>query len=559
MFQSQRDNPSNLTAVTPRLRPWALSATLLLFATLLLTAALPACQQTPTAETGEDQELVSKTALERDLSFEGMVYVSETASDATILSAIQQQTRSMFGPLRIANVSLAKRELADIKIAATTKEPVTVVNPKLASQTKMQRVRYKYTDKGIAPKTMARKSSLALGVLCGNYQSQSARILKECTANDKHDLDFASDLWYVFDPSRNACRTAMNGEQKAIDTVRKAKAVVAGQVVQEELDRLYQPVTVRLAPGKSTSGQIWPEYSRLWAGGIEKDKIILALVNGEIDHPPPGQAHHVTDDSGYLEMMEEMEVIFKARPNLKITVTDPPMDLSKLTANGKSVTGATFQQFVQWQLHDSGYPATITTAADRLALRKAVGDALFKRWVTLEETVTVKIGSATARKVTIRINQFFGASEANTPHKRAIGGADVILYNGHSYIGSGPWDPDLYSAAHFPKSYQIFFIDSCISYNYYNQDYFKLKANGSKDLETITNGLESFAGGSGAGLGRFLVALIGGKQPSYLDLLTVAGSEGPAYDWGKDALRVVDGEVDNAYKPTVTPIVVTLP
>ncbi|MSQ82257.1 MAG: hypothetical protein EXR77_04970 [Myxococcales bacterium] len=527
-------------------------------APLVFALAVPACEQPPTAETGDDQELVSVTALERDLSFEGMVYVSETASEQTILSAVQQQTRTLFGPLRIANVGVAKKELADIKIAATTKEAVTVVNPKAGSNAKMVRVRYKFTDKGIVPKTMARKSSLALGVLCGNYSAQADRVLKECTANDKDAQEMRSDLWYVFDPSRSACRTAMNGEQKAIDSVGKAKAVKAGQVVQEELDRLYQPLTVRLAPGKSTNGQIWPEYSRLWAGGIEKDKVIIALVNGEIDHPEPGQAHHVIDDSGYLEMMEQMDVLLVARPNLKITATDPPTDLSKFTVNGKSVVGATFGQFIQWQLADSGYPSGFT-AADKLALRKAVGEALFKRWVTLEESVMVKIGSAAARKVTIRINQFFGAGETNTPHKRAIGKSDVILYNGHSYIGSGPWDPELYTAANFPKSYQIFFIDSCISYNYYNQDYFKLKANGSQDLETITNGLESFAGGSGAGLGRFLVALLGGKQPSYLDLLKVSGTQGPAYDWGKDALRVVDGEADNSYKPTTTPIVVTGP
>ncbi len=526
---------------------------------LAVTAASAwGCEAEQATEAGEDQELVSQTALERDLSFEGMVYVSETASESTILDAVRKQTRTVFGPLRTANVSVAKRELADIKIAATSKEVVSVVNPKAGGAAKLQRVRYKFTDKGIVPKTMSRKSSLALGALCGDYQLQADKILKDCTANDKHDQDFRTDLWYVFNPSRNGCKTAMNGEQKAIDAVKVAKSVKAGQIVQEEVDRLYLPMTVRLAPGKSTSGQIWPEYQRLWTGGVEKDKIIVALVNGEIDHPEPGQAHHVIDDSGYAEMMEEMQTLFNARPNLKIVATDPPKDLSTFTVNGKPVTGATFQKFVQWELDRSGFPAGFSST-DQLALRKAVGEALMKRWVTLEETVTVKIGSAVPRKVTIRINQFFGAGESNGPHKRAIQKSDVILYNGHSYIGSGPWDPELYGPSDFPKSYQIFFIDSCISYNYYNQDYFKLKTNGSKDLETITNGLESFSGGSGAGLGRFLVGLLSGKQPSYLDLLKMAGTEGPAYDWGKDALRVVDGEADNTYKPTATPITVTAP
>ena len=520
--------------------------------------------ETPAVEEGEDQELISVTALERKLSFEGMVYVAESASEAAILDAVQRQTQTAFGPLRLANVAVGKRELkdikaADLKISATSKETVQVLDPKPGAPAKLLRVRYKFEDTAIAPKTMARRSSLALGLMNGNYAKLSERVLKECTNNDSHDREMADALWYVFNPSLAGCRKVMNEEQKAIDGVRATKLATKLQVVQAELDRLYVPMTVRLAPGKSTSGQIWPEYQRLWAGGVEKDKLVVALINGEIDHAEPGQQRHVIDDSGYQEMMEQMEVILNARPGLKIVASDPPTDFATLAAGSKTVKNGTFQQFVQWELHGTGFPPDVTSSADRLALRKAVGDKLFKRWVSLEQLVTVKIGTAAARKVTIRVNQFYGAGSTETPHRRAIQKSDVILYNGHSYIGSGPWDPERYTASDFPKSYQMFFIDSCISYNYYNKDYFALKANGSRDLETITNGLESFSGGSGAGLGRFLASLLSGKQPSYLELLKVAGTEGPAYDWGKDALRVVDGEADNVYKPSVTPITVTLP
>lgn len=53
---------------------------------------------------------------------------------------------------------------------------------------------------------------------------------------------------------------------------------------------------------------------------------------------------------------------------------------------------------------------------------------------------------------------------------------------------------------------------------------------------------------SGYALGRFVSTLVDGTQASYLDLLDAASDT--------DALRVVDGEVDNTYRPTKTPIAV---
>jgi hypothetical protein len=53
--------------------------------------------------------------------------------------------------------------------------------------------------------------------------------------------------------------------------------------------------------------------------------------------------------------------------------------------------------------------------------------------------------------------------------------------------------------------------------------------------------------------------LLDGTQKSYLELLADAGTDGSSYDWGRDALRVVDGELDNVYKPSQTPIEVVTP
>ena len=77
------------------------------------------------------------------------------------------------------------------------------------------------------------------------------------------------------------------------------------------------------------------------------------------------------------------------------------------------------------------------------------------------------------------------------------------------------------------------------------------------NLDMVTNGLESWVNGSGPAMGRLVASVVDGKQNSYSSILKAAAFDYQAYDWGKDALRVVDGESDNTYKKTKTPIIVT--
>ncbi len=77
------------------------------------------------------------------------------------------------------------------------------------------------------------------------------------------------------------------------------------------------------------------------------------------------------------------------------------------------------------------------------------------------------------------------------------------------------------------------------------------------DLDPITHGLESFSDGAGAAPGHFVNALISGEPPSYEKLLAAASTTGTGYAWGKDALRVVDGDIDNQYDPAKKRIRVT--
>ena len=512
------------------------------------------CAGDQTAAQGDD--LTSVTARERVLTFEGYVYVHPDSSDSAILEAVRQQTRTAFGALRTQNVAVGDRELAGVDTSTFLRESLELVEDGDSYET--LRVRYSYTGRAVVPKPMARRSALSLGLLHGDYPAQAERVLIECTPNTSEDAEMLTDIWYVFNPALDSCKQAMTAEQRAIDLDRQGLDKPERQVVPSELERLYIPMTAKLAAAPATNKKLSPEYDRLWQGGIEPGILSVALVNGLIDHGEPGGSSYVVDDPGYWEMMEEMDQILQARPNLKLVAAEPPTDLSTFTVSGKTIDGLTFQSFVDWEIYQWGFPSWMN-AEQKLDLRRNVANRLLHRWLTFEETVLVSIDGAPAEPVTIRIRQYFGAEEDEAPYLRAVREHDVFLYNGHSYIGEGPLDPENFDDADFPESYQLLFIDSCLSFNYYNKDYFAYKERGSQDLDIITNGLESFADGAGAAQGRFVAALLSGTQPTYLNLLEIAATTGSDYAWGKDALRVVDGELDNVYREKDTPIVVTSP
>jgi len=94
-------------------------------------------------------------------------------------------------------------------------------------------------------------------------------------------------------------------------------------------------------------------------------------------------------------------------------------------------------------------------------------------------------------------------------------------------------------------------MDGCVSYNYYHKDYIPLKQGGTKNLDLVTNGLEAPAWRGGTANGKFLVALLDGARSSYRDLLVAARDT--------EAMRVVDGELDNEFAPSsaATKVIIT--
>ncbi|MBS2018564.1 MAG: hypothetical protein JST00_37205 [Deltaproteobacteria bacterium] len=518
---------------------------------LATSAVACASESEEPAVAGDEDDITSLTARARKLTFAGYVYVEEGTSDAMIVSEVKRQTQSAFGALREANIGVNSRELKDVDPSTFLKTPVSVVdtaNPGAAPK-KMTKVTYTFTDDAVVPVPMARRTAITLGLLGRNYQGQSGRVVEECTSGDQHAREFQGSVWYVFNPTLSNCKSAMKAEREKIDADRRGLA--AGQVPKSEVDRLYIPMTARL---KATTTQLtgkFPEYDRLYSGGVEPGKLVIGMVSGMMADWAAGERHEVYEDQGYEMWYGGLREIFKARAGFRLTGVEGVQDPLSYKVGTSTVRFGSFDEMIAFEL-DNRNPAGVTYA-NRNELRKVIANTLVRHFVTFEAPATVKIG-ADEKPLTIKLQTYFGAETDSTPHKRAIKTSDIFVYNGHSYIGYGPLDPSRFQPSDFPNSYQVLMINGCVSYNYYEKDYVPLKPGGTQNLDLVTNGLESWVNESGEAMGRFVGSFIDGKINNYEAILKNSQFTYYGYDWGMDALRVVDGEADNKFTPTRTPI-----
>jgi hypothetical protein len=514
---------------------------------LASTAACTADSSDAEDPAGDEEDLTSVTARSRTLTFVGTVYVAANADDATIMSTVRTQAQTAFGPLRTSDIAVNSRELKEIDASTFVKRPVKVIDPSVANDPgrDMLEVKYTYKDNAVVDVRYARRTAVPLALMSPGYRSQLDRILQECTPNDEHSREFLSSAWYVFEPRLPQCQEAMRKEQQKIDADRAKLTDPRSQVAKSDVDRLYLPIQAKLGADKTNKGKSYPDYHRLYRGGVQPNKLVISLVYGNIDHDNNGGP---SGDFNWGELMTTLSEVMDAGGELKLVAgPNTQADLSSFTlASGKKVQNPSFKDLVK--LHGGGDSLGLSYS-DKRDLEKQFAERIFKKWLTVERQVKVKIGDEAPRDFGVQFLVYFGADSDSRPHKFATKNSDVFLYNGHSYIGFGPLDPRNFTKDDFADGYQILWIDGCVSYNYYEKDYIPLKTNGTKDLDLITNGIEAPSWRSGHAMGQFLVTLLNGNGASYRDLLLAAQDT--------EALRVVDGELDNTYSPSRYPITVT--
>ncbi len=512
-----------------------------LLSVLTVVGILAGCTGDASEAEGEE-DLTSLTARQRVLTFEGVVYVPKNASDRTIEEAAKAQARTAFGALLHSEVSVQSREVQAVDTASFRKREVKVVDTDVEGDAgrDMLEVRYKYKDNAVVPVALSRHTGLSLALVGPGAERNVEDVITSCTKNDAETRKDVRDgfLWYVFDAGLSTCRRLMEREGRAIDAANRKLSDRRNMVSKLATERLVLPTTMELARAATATHATYPEYDKLFGGGIDPNALNVSIIVGRVEH------HHVeaTKDLGYYEYILGFDTLFKEHPEFELTNIEPQENITVATVNDKRYDGLTFQNIQDWTIRDK-WPDGVRVA-DRRGLSVAIAKKLDNHWLTFEKRVKLSKNDGSPRDFTLRLHALFGAEEDPTPHKRAIKTTDVFLYSGHSYIGYGPLDPSNFRASSFPDSYQLFFFNSCVSYNYYEKDFFNLKPGGSKGVDIITNGIEVIINDGGIANGRFLARLMDGSMPSYQKLLEAASMS--------DALRVVDGEVDNRYHPDRT-------
>jgi hypothetical protein len=175
-------------------------------------------------------------------------------------------------------------------------------------------------------------------------------------------------------------------------------------------------------------------------------------------------------------------------------------------------------------------------------------------------TVTV---AGQTRQMTVEVRSFWGLEDDGTADTKqravwryleAFWYGDVFAYAGHSHFGHGPLEPTNYGAGNFPDRYQVMLVNSCLSYNYYDLDFIGMHAGGSRNLEVVMNGLPAYWNGMGESTAKYLIALLDGSNKSWAQLLDAMRINEP---WGENSyepMRGVNGELDNVFDGTKTPI-----
>ncbi len=504
-------------------------------------------EDTSGADAVDPDEITGQNAVGRTMTMTGHVLVSPTASESTIVEAVRRQTRTVFGPLRSINASLDDREVRTIDARTFVREMVQVVdteNPSAAPRP-MLRVRYTYTGRGVVHKSMASRRSLSSTTLFGDYYGQATEIIAQCT-DDPHAREFgASGLWYMFNPTVSGCASRIRAEVSAIDGATRKLSDRRTQVSAVEAARRFLPVTIKLEAIRGARTTTYPEYDHL-LGARDPSKreahvyAFLGVIGDREDDP--------TDD-GYREMFYFLRNVLRAYPNARFDAPSPTANLLDIRVNGAAVPNATHANVIEQAL----------SSASSLDLRRAILGVWKRRTINLTVPLTVTVNGA-SRPFDLRVHAYYGdeggafSGEARQRYVSAWRDADVFIYSGHSHLGSGPLDPSNYRASDFPDRYQIMLINSCVSFNYYNRDFYPLHPGGSAKLDMVVNGIEAYSD-NGHAISSLVTTLFNGQQQNWRGVLGAMVANEPSiglYDY--DPMRVVDGETDNAFSPSTTRI-----
>jgi hypothetical protein len=515
------------------------------FACILVAASLLACTD-PGDAGSEGDELTSVQGLEHTIDFDAFVDVPAGASDDAVRGAIHRQLKSALGALRERGIGVADRDAQRNLAAATLARTGLDVVQRGAVVGRVDRVRYHYRDTALVERGRVPGAPIDLTLLFGDYVARAAELTPICSDDAAAD---PGSLWYHFAPARTACRTAIRDEQRAIDLERAP--LTTAQIGVRDRDRRFLATRATLAP-VAAAPDTYPEYDQLWgfAGNTARQKLVVYSFFGvDSDEANPR-------DNGLVEYLRHQRTLRARLPGLRVVSTAPHAWLLDFTVDGQPLAGVTWDDVERWVIEGTGFPAAVgTDASKRAALLGQVVEHFSERWIVWQWPVTVRRGGTT-REMTVEIRTFYGWEDGSAEarlHARwryleAFWHADVFAYTGHSHFGHGPLEPWTYARDNFADRYQVMLVNSCLSFNYYDEDFLAMHPGGSRQLDVVVNGLAAYWNGMGQATASYIAGLVDGEDRTWRGILT-GMRVNLSWQSGYDPMRAVNGELDNTFTP----------
>ena len=221
-----------------------------------------------------------------------------------------------------------------------------------------------------------------------SYRSQTERILRECTTNDSHAREFASSAWYIFEPGLYTCQEAMRLEQDKVDAERALLRAPRTQVSKTEVERLYIPITAKLGADRTNRGASYPEYHRLFKGGVQQNKLVFGLVFGMIDHDTTAGP---SADFNWGELMTALDLVMTAHGEFKPVAGPDTIDLARFQlAGGRVIANPSFKDLVKLK---TGGSSLRLSSAESTELQKLFAARIYKKWLVVEKTTKVRLAT----------------------------------------------------------------------------------------------------------------------------------------------------------------------
>ncbi len=519
----------------------------------LVVLAATACTEADDAASDGD-DLTSVQGLEHTIDFDAFVDVPAGAADDVVRGAIHRQLKSALGALRERGIGVADRDAQrNLAAGGTVRSALDVIRPGAAAE-RIERVRYHYRDTALVERGRVPSGPIDLTLLFGDYVARAGELTPICSDDAAAE---PGSLWYHFSPGRSACRTAIRDEQRAIDLERAS--LTSAQIGARDRDRRFLAARATLAP-VAAAPDTWPEYDRLWgfAGDPARTKIVVYSFFG-VDRDEADPADH-----GLREYLRHQRTLRARLPGLRVVATTPEAWLLDFTIDGRRLEGVTWDDVERWIVDGTGFPAAVgTDAGKRAALLQQVVEHWSERWIIWQWPVTVRRNGVT-RDMTVEIRTFYGW-EDGSPEARlyarwryleAFWHADVFAYTGHSHFGHGPLEPWTYGRNNFADRYQVMLVNSCLSFNYYDEDFLAMHPGGSQQLDVVVNGLAAYWTGMGQASASYIAGLVDGEDRRWRDVLTGMKVTIPGIG-AYDPMRAVNGELDNTFTPAQGVIDVT--